>query len=510
MNRRPTARRLVVIGLDSADLTLIERWSEKGLLPAFARLRREGTWVTLKNRGEFPSMSVWPSIYTGTHLGKNGIYFPVQIARGKPSLELVRPEQCGQLPFWINLEARGVQPVVVDVPFTYPVPGLKGLQISNWGSYERYDEPRSEPPREMRAIRRRFGRYPFGAELNRNVPISDRDFLGVRRKLLSGVPVKGELIRHLMRGRTWDFFMAVFAETHPAGHYFWDGHDSSSDPTSAAQSSSTLLDVYRRLDNEIAKIVAALDETTTVLITSGHGIGPNHSGWHLIPEVLARIGVAHAKYEDHKPRKKSRLFRVRESVPRKWRDAVSRSLPNRIRDYLRVHWATSNIDWLNGRVFSLPTDAHGLIRVNLEGRDPNGRIKPDTEYREICREVSRALKSLTDAETGKPIVEEVFVTDEVFPGPAREILPDLIVSWRNGKNIDQVSSPQTGNIGGKLPDLRGGNHRPEGFALLYGPAARKGHESEGHLLDIAPTILNFYGLEQPAAFDGSPWSHVLS
>jgi predicted AlkP superfamily phosphohydrolase/phosphomutase len=505
----PIARRLAVIGLDSADLSLIERWSDMDMLPAFARLRREGTWIKLKNRGEFPSMTIWPSICTGTHLGKNGIYFPVQIGRGKAKLELVKPEQCGQRPFWAHFAAGGKRSIVVDVPFTYPIRGLDGLQIANWGSYERYAPPVSEPPHEIRAIQKRFGRYPFGEELSRNAPISDRDFRRVRRKLLSGVPRKGEMIRHLMRGQAWDFFMGVFAETHPAGHYFWDGHDSSSPQKLCSEFRSTLLDVYQRLDNEIGKIAATLDGRTTLLIVSGHGMGPNHSGWHLIPEVLQRIGVNPSSGKGGDEGKKTWLLRLRESIPRNWRDLVSHSLPNQLRDYLRIHWANAKIDWLNDLVFSLPTDAHGLIRVNLKGREASGKVNSGAEYEEICQKVSRALKDLVDAQTGKPIVAEVFLTDEIFAGSERDRLPDLIVSWKNGKQIDRVASKEVGNISGKLPDPRSGNHRAEGFALLYGPDIAKRQRTEGHLLDIAPTILSFYGQAVPGSFDGRPWNDIV-
>jgi len=501
---------MAVIGLDAGDLSLIERWSDIGMLPAFARLRREGTWIKLKNRGEFPSMTVWPSIYTGTHPGKNGIYYPVQIGLGMPRLELVKPEQCGQRPFWVHLASGGKRSIVVDVPFTYPIRRLDGLQISNWGSYERYASPVSEPRQGLREIRERFGRYPFGEELSRNAPISHRDFRHVRRKLLCGVPVKGEMIRHLMRGQAWDFFMGVFAETHPAGHYFWDGHDSSSAQTIGAEFNSTLLDVYQRLDNEIGKIAASLDGRTTLLIVSGHGMGANNSGWHLVPEVLKRIGVTPSSGESDHAARKSWLVQLRESIPRRWRDLVSHSLPNKLRDYLRIHWANSNIDWLNDLVFSLPTDAHGLIRVNLKGRDPNGKVNSGKEYEEICRKVIQTLNGLVDPQTGKRVVEEVFLTDQVFPGPERDRLPDLIVSWHNGKKIDRVASKEVGSISGKLPDTRSGNHRSEGFALLYGPDVTKGRESEGHLLDIAPTILSFYGHDLPNSFDGRPWTHIFS
>ena len=510
MSPSPIAPRMAVIGVDSADRSLIEQWSDKGLLPAFARLRKEGTWVRLQNQGEFTSTTVWHSIYTGTHPGKHGIYYIIRIARGKPKLELVGPEQCRQPPLWAHLGAGGKHSIVVDGPHTYPLPGLRGLQVSNWGSYERYGPPTSEPPQALREIRRRFGRYPFGPELSRNAPITDRDFRRARNKLLSGVGVKGEMIRRLMCDHAWDFFMAVFAETHPAGHYFWGSHSSSSAPKVGNEFSSTLLDVYKKVDNEIGKIAASLDGRTTLLVVSGHGMGPNHVGWHLLPGVLKQIDLSPSKGERADAGEGGRLLRLRESIPRKWRDSVSRSLPNKLRDYLRIHWATANIDWLNDRAFSLPTDAHGFVRVNLKGRDANGNVDPGPEYEEICRKISRTLKDLRDPQTGKPVVEEVFLTDEVFPGPERDGLPDLIVSWVNSKKIESVASKEIGTVSGKLPDPRSGNHRSEGFALLYGPGVTKGRESKGHLLDIAPTILSFYGDDLPSSLDGRPWTNIFS
>jgi predicted AlkP superfamily phosphohydrolase/phosphomutase len=305
--------------------------------------------------------------------------------------------------------------------------------------------------------------------------------------------------------------MAVFAETHPAGHYFWGSHDSSSAPKISAKFSSTLLDVYKSVDNEVGKIAASLDGRTTLLLVSGHGMGPNHVGWHLLPAVFEQLGVSHSNGRDHpgQASESALLKRLRSSIPRKWRDLASRSLPDQIRDYLRVHWATTSIDWLNDRVFSLPTDAHGFVRVNLKGRESNGNVEPGREYEEICAEISRTLKDLFHPQTGKPVVDEVFLTDEVFPGPERHGLPDIIVSWRNGQAIDAVTSKDIPAVSGRLPDPRSGNHRGEGFALVYGPEVAKGQNSEGHLLDIAPTILSFYGAETPGSMDGRPWTHLF-
>jgi len=61
-----------------------------------------------------------------------------------------------------------------------------------------------------------------------------------------------------------------------------------------------------------------------------------------------------------------------------------------------------------------------------------------------------------------------------------------------------------------LRDPRSGNHRPEGFALFYGPGIGKGSVGEGHIVDIAPTILKYFGLTPSSDIEGRPWSKIVS
>jgi predicted AlkP superfamily phosphohydrolase/phosphomutase len=185
-------------------------------------------------------------------------------------------------------------------------------------------------------------------------------------------------------------------------------------------------------------------------------------------------------------------------------------LPDKLRDCLQAHWATEKIDWHKDSAFPLPTDAQGFVRVSLKGREVNGRVNPGRDYDETCRKIVRTLNGLVDPQTGKRVVEEVFLTDEIFPGPQRESLPDLIVKWSADKRIDAIFSKEIGTVEAESPDPRSGAHRPEGFALLHGPGVTKAQESEGHLLDIAPTILNFYGHDLPPSLDGRPWTHIFS
>ncbi len=61
--------RVLVIGLDAAEATLIERWASEGHLPTFARLTKEGTVYRLKNSMETLPGAIWPELTTGRSCG---------------------------------------------------------------------------------------------------------------------------------------------------------------------------------------------------------------------------------------------------------------------------------------------------------------------------------------------------------------------------------------------------------------------------------------------------------
>jgi predicted AlkP superfamily phosphohydrolase/phosphomutase len=119
------------------------------------------------------------------------------------------------------------------------------------------------------------------------------------------------------------------------------------------------------------------------------------------------------------------------------------------------------------------------------------------------------LKTLINLQTGNPIVKEVYHADEVFPGPQRGRLPDLIVAWHEEPVLNGVFSKEIGRIEGKSPDPRSGNHKPQGFAILHGSGINKQRVLEARMVDIAPTVLQYFGLNAPAHFDGKALAGVF-
>jgi hypothetical protein len=89
-----------------------------------------------------------------------------------------------------------------------------------------------------------------------------------------------------------------------------------------------------------------------------------------------------------------------------------------------------------------------------------------------------------------------------FEGPKSNELPDVAIVWNSQRPINAVVSDALGTVTGQQAMERSGNHRPEGFALFRGPSfAGPVHTCQGDARQIAPAILNVFGVQTPAHYD---------
>src|SRR6185312_13305654 len=115
--------------------------------------------------------------------------------------------------------------------------------------------------------------------------------------------------------------------------------------------------------------------------------------------------------------------------------------------------------------------AHGGIRVNLVGREPNGKIKPGAELETLCSGLTEELMKLVDLDTGKRVVARVLRTDDLYAGEHRDLLPDLLVEWSSHAPISKIrlGSGRIGEIAGEYRFCRTGDHFPGGMFVAAGP-----------------------------------------
>ncbi len=511
--------KILFIGLDAGDADLIERWMLEGHLPTISRMRSQGTWARLKTTAEVFHVSAWPSIFTGTEPDTHGLYHAYVVRPGHQGLLRPRPDE-SPVPFlWKVLSEAGKRSVVIDAFLTCPLRPFNGVQIVEWGSWSWFWEPTTVPESLQREIRRKFGPYP--ADDHSKVGMTPvTDIAEFRRRLLAGVETKTRVVRWLMEKETWDLFLVVFGESHPAGHYFWHLYDEGylTHPRGAAAAfRDALRDVYVALDRAIGALLRTVDRDTTVMLVSGDGMAANYSGSHLLPDLLARMRAFNDVTEAAEtvaPNKPADLLStVRNMVPERFRNLVSRVVLSRqMQEQLSLRWKSAGIAWPRTRAFVIENANEGYIRVNLKGREPEGIVEPGTEYEALCDEICRTARSMVNPATGKPAALAVYKTDDLFSGPRRSHMPDIVITWDLAARVTtELLTEQYGLITVPAPacavaPFYSGNHWPNAFAVVVGPDVPAGATLEGRsILDLAPTILAQLGVEPPDFMDG----HVL-
>jgi len=163
--------------------------------------------------------------------------------------------------------------------------------------------------------------------------------------------------------------------------------------------------------------------------------------------------------------------------------------------------------WREMKAFALPSVGAGHIRINLQGREPNGIVSIE-EYDILCDEIERFLYRVTDARTGKRLVKEVIRTRaSVLDDDPKQTDADLVVLYHEDPDDDEcmtdvIDSPDVGRIG-PVTYSRFGGHRPRGFVAIKGPKipARTSF-SDGQAIDLAPTILDLLDAPVPKYIDG--------
>ena len=514
-------QRLLFIGLDAGDTDLIERWCEEGHLPNISAMRSRGTWARMRTTAEVVHVSAWPSIFTGAAPDEHGLYHAYVMQPGQQSPVRPRPDQ-SQVPFlWKLLSDHGKRCIIMDAFMTCPLQNFNGTQIVEWGTWSWFSEPAISPESVKREIQKKFGPYP--AEDHSKVGMTPPpDPQGFHQRLLAAVAKKTEVVKWLMAKEDWDLFLVVFGESHPAGHYFWHYHD----PSYIAHSKerpgpSALRDIYIALDKAIGEILQSVDSATTVLLVSGDGMGPNYSGSHILNDLLARMklfnsipssanGAAGIQKGETRAAKADLMSTVRNMIPKSFRVAVSRALlPRSVNEKLSLRWKTAGISWQHTRAFLIENANEGYIRINLKGREPQGIVEPGKEYEELCEDLYQTVKNAINPANGKLAAHTVYKTDDIYDGPCRGHMPDVIVNWNDDAKVttelltEKYGLARSAQPGYALTPYYTGNHRPTAFAVAVGPDIARGNILDGtSILDLAPTILSHFGITPPDYMGG--------
>lgn len=494
--------RVLVVGLNSVDLPLVERWIAEGRLPALSSLRERARRFRLDTCLTTMPSAIWTELASGRVAGRSAFYFPIrQVVTGEVEPRPLRADECDPRSFWTAADAAGLRVAALDMP-TMPPPRdpFDGLFLCSWSEHDRLFELGAVPAGFVDEVLERYGPYPIEQMVDHNYPHTAEGKERMIDDLLAGGEQARRLFVDVLAREQWDVYACAVSEAHSGGHYFGGWVDREPPPGSGwgPRATTAMLRLYEEADATLGALLEAAPGAT-VLVSLSHGMGEPIGGQQLLQEVVARLAGSGS----------ASATRLRRSLPAPVRRLARALIRGRARE--RVQAATGS---LAHPLASSATRAYapetvsgvGMVRMNLRGREPNGSVEPGPEAEALLEDLREAILELTIPETGERAVASARTAVEVWGPDLHVDTPDLIVTFRRDVGrIDAVASPRVGTV--REPYVVGSrtsDHTPDNALWLVGPGIEPGELVEGRAVDLAPTVLSLLGVETPDWMDGRP------
>ena len=477
--------RFLLIGLDGAEPSLLDRWMGEGRLPNIAALARRGALMPCRSTTPCATFPAWTTCVTGVNPGRHGIFDFTCMTPGRYAIEFVNSGWRAAPAIWNVLSDAGRRVCILGVPATHPPEPVNGILVSG------FDSP------VCTAVDRSFV-YPVSAwddvKAWRFADFQESDIgpgwhEAAYDKLLQGIAEKESIAQRLLKREPWDFFMAVFGESDTVAHHFWLFHDPDS-PRHRGGFEHAICDVYARLDEAVGKLIAAAGDGVIVGIVSDHGFGGAGDGVLHLNNWLAERGHLSFALERGGLLKRAAMA----LTPGTWRGALFRrfqGLATRAESASRF----AGIDWLRTKAWSEELNYFPSVRINVRGREPEGQIN-SSDYDSFARDLCAELESW-DA------IAKAWRREELYDGPHVGRAPDIVLELaledgyshsclrvRGGPAFRRLRPEEL--LGGKERGMTG-NHRPIGTFMLSEPTIARGCS----LLDVAPTVYASLGVNGP-------------
>jgi len=261
----------------------------------------------------------------------------------------------------------------------------------------------------------------------------------------------------------------VFETTDSIQHMFFRYLDKSHPALKAAParlSAAVIEELYRKMDGLVGRVAADLGPKGVLFVMSDHGFksfrrGVNLNSWLHRNGYLA---LAAGKTES------GEWFR--------------------------------DVDWDRTRAYGLGL---GGVYLNLKGREARGTVEPGGEAAALKAELAAKLAAIKDGPGGPAAISRVYDRDAIYAGPYRDNAPDLLIGYNEGYRAswDGVTGIVNGSVIEDNVKAWSGDHCIDP-ALVPGVlfSNLKFKRTDPSIMDVAPTVLELFGIAPPAHMDG--------
>lgn len=449
------AKKVLIIGLDCAAPELVfEQFA--GQLPNLDSLRSRSQWGRLESVVPPITVPAWACMMSGKDPGRIGVYgFRNRTAHDYSSLKTTDSQTIREPLLWDILGSVGMRSILIGVPPSYPVKPVRGIRIGCFLTPSTDGDDWINPPSLAGELTGKIGKYQVDVPDFRS---EDKD------RLLKEIFELGhrqfDAAEYLLANKPWEYFQLVNIAVDRMHHAFWAGFDPKHRKFQPGNRFQTeMLRFYKEMDERIGRVLKYADDQTLVLVVSDHG-AKRIDGGVCINEWLIREGLM----------------------------TLKAPIPDKPTAYAKV-----GVDWSKTKVWG-EGGYYARIFINKQGREPEGQVSAE-EYESFRDRLADKLRAIPD-DAGRPMPTLVFKPEEIY-SEVRGIAPDLLVHfgdlhWRSIGTVGHGAIHTMDNDTG--PD--DANHAQHGIYLLSGPGVKAGN-TEGHLLQIAPTLLAGLGKRIP-------------
>ncbi len=489
-------KKLFVLGIDSATWDLILEWVKQGKLKTFGKLLKEGNFSDLVSTVPFISPCAWTTITTGATPCQHGVYDFFKL-KSDATLDLYTAEDI-RFPFvWEILSEKGKKVAIYNIPLTYPVRKVNGIMISSILT-PGFNSQFIYPGFLKEEFIKKFPDYKFApsTRIFKDVPETFEKFYQEAKKELED---SFSVINWLIEKEKFDlFFVNIMAIDH-IQHFFWHFMEKEEGFKDA------IFDFYKQTDNFLQFLLQYERlKNYQFLILSDHGAG-RFEGEVFLNYWLFKKGYLRFK--------KSFLTFLKRVAANLGLDPllffklfpVSRTY-NKVIKTQRQSWKINLLGYFKSLFFLSYFDIDFEKSLCFAFGEHSGIFLNQWLGREEKKRLVRKLASELSSDF-KGIISDIYITEELYGEKERSVFfPDLVPVFKKGAIVSMNSYAFCGKrilLKGELYH-KTGEHRRNGIFLLYPKIISKQRLKEIQSLDIAPTILGFFGFKKKKYMAGKP------
>ena len=453
--------KVFVLGIDGAMPEMVfGEWLAE--LPNIQKLMEQGCFAKLNSTVPPLTAVAWTSMRTGKPPAEHGLFeYVFRKNKSYTDIGVISANNIKEKSVWHMASESGKKSIACLIPITWPIKPLNGIAVSGFltpGIKSDYTFPK-----KFKKELENLFEEPFMIDIYDHRKLSKKDLLEECTKMTE---MHFKLMEYLLKNKEWDLFFGVIVASDWVNHgflKFMDPKHRNYDHNSEFK--NALKNYYKLLDKNLGQLISLLEEDTTIIVVSDHGIARMHNRLNL-SDWLLKKGYLVLKEEQ------------KEITPLK----------------------PDMIDWEKTQAWAIGA-YEGQIFINLKGREPQG-IVDEKDSDRLIDEIQEGLSQIK-GDRGETLNTRFFRKKQNFVGKNNEHAPDLMIYFDNlqyGCNNSFVHNETIWNIE-TLKGKDDAGHSRQGIFIMN-RSEQRGNIGEIDILDIAPTILSKLGLGIPNDLPG--------